>query len=263
MNPPAGSGRFSGQVALVTGSSRNIGAAVARGFAREGAFVVINAARSAEELEGIRAELTAGGHAVLAVLADLSERRGAARIVAEACERFGGIDILAICHASRPLTPLLELTDEEWHEQVAINLHSVMYLCRSVVPVMIERGGGCVITVTNGGRFVSSRYPRHAAFAALAGRVTFLRSVLYEFAPHGIRFNFVGPGIIDTWRKHPEWYPDVPDGTPQNSPAVLATIPLGRPGKPEEIADAVMWLASEEAGYVNGATIDVTGGWRM
>jgi 3-oxoacyl-[acyl-carrier protein] reductase len=258
-----GNGRFSGQVALVTGSSRNIGKAVAAEFAREGASVVINATRSADELEQTRAELAGAGHEVLAVLADLTDSDAVTDLVSQATERFGGIDVLVICHSSRPLTPLLEMTNEQWHEQIAINLHSGMYLCRSVLPVMVQRGGGSVITVTNGGRFVSARYPRHAAFAALAGRLTLMQSLLYEFAPHRIRFNFVGPGIMDTVRKNPEWYPDVPDGTPQNSPAVLATIPLGRAGRPEEVASAVLWLASEDAAYVNGATINVTGGWSM
>ncbi len=255
--------RFAGKVALVTGSSRNIGKAVAGAFAREGASVVINASRSSDELDQARAEIEAVGGEVLPVLADLTEMDAVQDLVTRTRERFGGIDILVICHSSRPLTPLLEMTIEQWHKQIAINLHSGMYLCRSVLPVMMERGGGSVITVTNGGRFVSARYPRHAAFAALAGRLTLMQSLLYEFAPHGIRFNFVGPGIMDTVRKNPEWYPDVPDGTPQNSPAVLATIPLKRAGKPEEVANAVLWLASDEADYVNGATINVTGGWSM
>jgi 3-oxoacyl-[acyl-carrier protein] reductase len=255
--------RFAGKVTLVTGSSRNIGKAVAVAFAREGARVVINASRSAGELEQTRAELERAGHEVLAVLADLSDVDAVERMVADVRQRFGPIEVLVICHSSRPLTPLLKMTLEEWHEQIAVNLHSAMYLCRAVLPGMMEAGGGSVITVTNGGRFVSARYPRHAAFAALAGRLTLMQSLLYEFAPHGVRFNFVGPGIIDTVRKHPEWYPDAPAGRPQDSPAVLATIPLGRAGRPEEVASAVLWLASEEAAYVNGATIEVTGGWRM
>jgi 3-oxoacyl-[acyl-carrier protein] reductase len=257
------SGRFAGEVALVTGSSRNIGRAIAGAFAREGAGVVINASRSASELDSARAELEGAGHDVLSVLADLSDPQSAESLVAQTCARFGCIDVLVMCHSSRPLTPLLTTTTEQWHEQIAVNLHSAMYLCRAALPVMVAAGGGSVITVTNGGRFVSAKYPRHAAFAALAGRLTLMKSLLYEFAPSGIRFNFVGPGIMDTVRKNPEWYPDVPGGVPQRSPAVLATIPLGRAGKPEEVAAAVLWLASDDAAYVNGATIDVTGGWSM
>jgi NAD(P)-dependent dehydrogenase (short-subunit alcohol dehydrogenase family) len=255
--------RFWGKVVLVTGSSRNIGKAIAARFAREGASVVINASQSAQELKDTAAELEAAGGDVLAVLADLSDMEAVEGLVAQARERFGPIDVLVVNHSSRPLTPLLRSTPEEWHQQIAINLHSAMYLCRSVLPDMARHGGGSVITVTVGGRFVSARYPRHAAFAALAGRHTLMESLLYEFAPDGIRFNFVGPGIMDTVRKNPEWYPDVAGGTPQNDPAVLATIPLKRAGRPEDVAHAVLWLASEEASYVNGATIDVTGGWRM
>lgn len=263
MSTASGSGRFAGQVALVTGSSRNIGKAVAGAFARDGAAVVLNASRSADELDTARSELESAGADVLAVLADLGDPEAANGLVAQVLARFGRIDVLVICHSTRPLTPLLDTSDEQWHEQITINLHSAMYLCRAALPVMVQRGRGSVITVTNGGRFVSAKYPRHAAFAALAGRLTFMRSLLYEFAPSGIRFNFVGPGIMDTVRKNPEWYPDIPDGIPQNNPAVLASIPLGRAGRPEEVAAAVLWLASDEAGYVNGATIDVTGGWSI
>jgi NAD(P)-dependent dehydrogenase (short-subunit alcohol dehydrogenase family) len=255
--------RFDGQVVLVTGSSRNLGLATATAFAREGARVVLNASRSAAELDEAARTLAAAGHDVLPKLADLSDPEQVTTLVADVEGRFGPIDVLVICHSSRPLTPLLQCTDDQWHEQVAINLHSAMYICRAALPEMVRNGGGSVITLTNGGRFVSAKYPRHAAFAALAGRRTLMESLLYEFAPHNIRFNFVGPGIMDTVRTHPEWYPDVRDGTPQRDPAVVATIPLGRPGRAEEVAGAVLWLASEEAAYVNGATIDVTGGWRM
>jgi 3-oxoacyl-[acyl-carrier protein] reductase len=260
---PPPSARFTDKVVVITGSSRNIGKAIATSFAREGASVVINAGHSAQELEETAAELQAAGHDVLPVLADLSEIEAVEDMIAAVLERFGRIDVLVLSHSSRPLTPLLETTPEQWHEQIAINLHSAMYLCRSVLPGMVQRGGGSVITVGAAGRFVSAKYPRHAAFAALAGRRTLMASLLYEFAPHGIRFNSVGPGIMDTIRKNPEWYPDAPDGIPQNNPAVLATIPLGRAGRPEEVASAVLWLASEEAEYVNGANIDVTGGWSM
>ena len=248
---------------LLTGSSRNLGLATATAFAREGARVVMNAARSADELERAVAAVCAAGHEAHAELADLGDAAQTAEMVSRITARLGAVEVLVICHSTRPLTPLLQMTDERWHEQIATNLDSAMYVCRAVLPGMVQAGGGSVITVTNGGRFVSAKYPRHAAFAALSGRRTLMESLLYEFAPDGIRFNFVGPGIMDTVRKNPEWYPDVPDGTPQNDPRVLTTIPLGRAGRAEDVAAAVLWLASEEAAYVNGATIDVTGGWRM
>jgi NAD(P)-dependent dehydrogenase (short-subunit alcohol dehydrogenase family) len=258
-----GARRFPERVVLVTGSSRNLGLAIAQGFAAEGARVVLNASRSAQELQDAAGALRDAGHDVMAELCDLARPGEAEELIGRIAARFGALDVLVICHSTRPLTPLLQTGDEQWHEQVAINLHSAMYLCRAALPGMIAKGGGSVITLTNGGRFVSARYPRHAAFAALAGRKTLMESLLYEFAPQGIRFNFVGPGIMDTRRTHPEWYPDVADGTPQRDPRVLATIPLGRAGRPEEVAAATLWLASDEAAYVNGATIDVTGGWSM
>jgi 3-oxoacyl-[acyl-carrier protein] reductase len=250
-----------GKVALVTGSSRNIGRAIAEAFARRGARVVLNARASAGELEATAADMRAAGHDVLPVLADLADPAAVADLVERAQAAYGGIDVLMITHAVRPLKPFLELTQAEWHDVMATNLHSAMYVCQAVLPGMVERGGGCVICTGGHDRVPrASGATRHHTFASLAARDMLIKTLALEFGPAGIRFNFVAPGIVETVRKHPEWYPHGGDA-PHRSPTLLAQIPLGRAGQPEEVAEAVAWLASDEAAYVSGTTIGVNGGW--
>lgn len=261
--------RFTGKVALVTGSSRNIGKAIAERFASEGAAVVVNARSSQDELEATASEFEAQGYQVLPVLADVADPEAVNDMVAKGIDRFGKIDVLMINHSIRPLREFLKMTHDEWHFVCGVNLHSAMYLCQSVLPSMIEQGGGSIIAVggdTGGaGRAGLHSYVRPHAFASLAGRTTLLRSLMREFAPKGVRVNFVSPGVMDTVRKNPEWYPadEEADKPPQERRKVLQQIPVGRPGKPAEVADAVLWLASDEAEYVLGTTIGVNGGWGM
>jgi NAD(P)-dependent dehydrogenase (short-subunit alcohol dehydrogenase family) len=256
--------RFEGKVALVTGSSRNIGKAIAEGFAREGASVVINASQSQDELDLTMGEFRERGYSVLPVLADLADRQAAFGIVDRTIDEFGKIDILMITHSVRPLRPFLEITEDEWHWVMGVNLHSKFHLLQAVIPKMLEQGGGHVIAMgagshQHGGLNLPRPNPRSHAFAALAASNSLYLMLMREFAPHGIKFNFISPGIMDTFRKNPEWYP----GGAQDDPEIIARIPAGRPGRPEELADAVLWLASDAAEYVWGTTLGVNGGWSV
>jgi 3-oxoacyl-[acyl-carrier protein] reductase len=250
-----------GKVALVTGSSRNIGRAIAEAFARRGLRVVLNARTSADELETTAADMRAAGHDVLPVLADLADPEAVTGLMERVEATYGGVDVLMITHAVRPLKPFLELSREEWHAVMDANLHSAMYVCQAVLPGMVERGSGVVICTGGHDRTArSSSYTRHHTYASLAARDMLMHSLMNEFGPAGIRFNLVAPGIIETVRTHPEWYPDG-GGEPHRSTALLEQIPLRRAGRVEEVAEAVAWLASDEAAYVNGTTIGVNGGW--
>jgi 3-oxoacyl-[acyl-carrier protein] reductase len=255
---------FDGKVALVTGSSRNIGRAIAERLARGGARVVLNASTSAAELQSTADAMERAGHDVLPLLADLADPAAVKRLMARIDETYGRVDILMITHSVRPLKPFLELSHEEWHEVMGINLHSAMYVCQAVLPGMVERGGGCIIA-TGGSESVTraTHFIRHHTFAALAAREQLLRGLMKEFGPQGIRVNFVSPGIIETVRMHPEWYPGGGGAAPHKEPSLLAQIPLGRAGQPAEVAEAVAWLASDNAAYVTGARIAVNGGWGM
>jgi 3-oxoacyl-[acyl-carrier protein] reductase len=257
--------RFQGKVALVTGSSRNIGRAIAERFAGEGAAVVLNARESADELDEAALELRSRGGRVLPVLADVADPGGAAELVRRALAEFSGVDVLVMCHSVRPLRRFLDVTPKEWHAVMGANLHSAFHLCQAVLPGMVVRGGGSVIAIGSdfqGSSGYGSQNLRPHVFAALAARANLMRNLVTEFAPHGIRFNFVSPGVIRTVRKHPEWYP-ASSGQPHEDETLLRSIPMGRVGEPVEVADAVLWLASEEASYVNGTTISVNGGWRQ
>jgi 3-oxoacyl-[acyl-carrier protein] reductase len=254
---------FEGKVALVTGSSRNIGLAIAEGFARGGARVVLNAAESEGELEAAAADLRSRGFDVLPALADISDPEAVTRMVDHVVDAFGGIDHLVINHAVRPIGKVLEISHEDWHWVQGVNFHGTFYLCKSVLPVMIERGGGTIVAIagnTDTSRILGIADPKSHTLSSLAGRTTILRSVMSEYAPDGIRVNFVQPGIITTERKHLEWY-SKQEGSPQRDERSLQSVPLRRPGTIDEVAAAVLWLASDDASYVNGATLAVTGGW--
>jgi 3-oxoacyl-[acyl-carrier protein] reductase len=262
---PTGNPRFLGKTVLVTGSSRNIGRRVAERFALEGARVVLNAATSEDELTGTAEDLKRRGLVVFPVLADTGEGDAVRQLAARVAERWGDPDILVMCHAIRPRRALLEMTEEEWRTVLRANLDSTFHLCRTFLPAMVKRGGGAVVGFggqTPGGSVLAAN--RSHVAAAQAGRSAFLRALIPELSPQGVRINFISPGVMNTERTHPEWYPGTADGVPpQQRPELLSEIPLGRPGEPDEIADAVLWLCSDEARYVNGTTIGVNGGWRM
>jgi NAD(P)-dependent dehydrogenase (short-subunit alcohol dehydrogenase family) len=250
--------RFKDKVALVTGSSRNIGKSVAEGLAREGAAVVLNASVSSDELDAATGEFRAKGYRVISAQCDVGSRAAVAAMVDRVVAELGGIDILVMSHSVRPTSPFLEISEEQWNGVMDVNLNSSFHLCQLVIPRMLERGGGSIVALS--GDFARLNGQRAHVFAGLAARSVMLRTVMQEFAEDRIRVNFVHPGVTETYRKHPEWYPET-TGEPHANPQLLATIPAGRAGTVEEVAAAVLWLASDEASYVTGATISVTGGW--
>jgi 3-oxoacyl-[acyl-carrier protein] reductase len=248
-----------GKVALITGSGRNIGREIATAFVREDAAVVVNARESAGELAETEADLRDRGGRVLAVLADVSKRAAVDDMVSQALEAFGRIDVLVLNHSLRPAKPLLELTDEDWELVVAANLHSALYLLQAVLPGMVERGDGCVIVSGRGSQGVHAPQRAHYG-AAVQAKNALIRAAMYEFSPLGVRFNWVRPGLMNTVRKNPEWYPQASTGQPQQNPEILKHVPLGYAGAPATIGDACVFLASDKASYINGQALGVDGG---
>jgi 3-oxoacyl-[acyl-carrier protein] reductase len=253
--------RFSDRVVVITGSSRNIGATTARRFAAEGAKVVLNAATSAVELQTTAAAMTADGYNVRAVLADVATEDGSNLLIAEAVRAFGRLDVLVINHSVRPRLAFADMSPDDWHEVIGINLHSAFYLCRAAVPHLAATRKGSIIALGSASHRVIANARAHA-FAGLAGRNAFLRTIAHELTPQGVRVNFIEPGVMDTVRKNLEWYPGAPPEGPQWAPEILAQIPMGRPGSTDELASAILFLASDEASYIVGATLEVTGGWK-
>lgn len=250
--------RLKGQRALITGASRNIGRAIARAFAAEGADLVLNTRVNRDELEAVAAECRQAGVRVVPVLADIADAAAVEAMVAEGEKALGGIDVLVCNAAIRPHKAIDETSLEDWHRVVGVNLHSAFYLARAVVPGMKARRRGCIIAI--GGQSSLTGRPNTAAVtAAKTGLLGLVRALAAELGPFGIRANMVIPGFMDTERRYAEWYPEF-RATPPGSPEHLKDIPLGRLGRPEEIADACVFLASDQAAYVTGDTIRVMGG---
>jgi NAD(P)-dependent dehydrogenase (short-subunit alcohol dehydrogenase family) len=248
------------KVALVTGASRNIGAAIALELADQGCDLVLHVRQSRDELRAVEVECRARGASTSTVLADVAEPGAADEIATAALSRFGRIDVLVPTVRHRPHRRFLEITTEEWRRVMVVNVDSVFHLLEAVVPSMVERRQGSIVMLTHPHVPLSPRtYQSHivATKFALLGLV---KSLSVELAEFGVRVNAVGPGLVDTERGDAGWYPEYPDGLPQASAALIEQIPLGRPGSPEEIASAVAFLASDKASYVTGTLLPAAGG---
>jgi 3-oxoacyl-[acyl-carrier protein] reductase len=244
-------GKLEGKVALVTGSGRNIGRATVLQLAGEGAHVVVNARSNQAEADAVVREAKAIGVKALAVIANMAHKDQVEAMAAQALSEFGRVDILINNAAIRPHKPFTEVTQEDWEAVRGVVLDGAVYLTRAVIDSMIKNEYGRILFFTGDGAFVGGKGRAHVS-AAKMGLVGFARALATEFAPNNIRVNVVSPGSIDTSRANPEWY----QGRPPNA----AGIPLGRQGKPDEIAATCLFLVSDDGGFITGQTIHVNGG---
>jgi len=250
--------RLEGRTAFITGASRNIGRAIALAFANEGADLVLNTRVNRDELDAVAAECRKAGVRVVLVLGDIADAGAVEEMVYGGVAELGGIDVLVCNAAIRPHTAVTETSVEDWHRVMGVNLHSAFYLARAVVPGMKERRRGSIIAV--GGQSSLTGRPNTAAVtAAKTGLLGLIRALAAELGPFGIRANMVIPGTMDTERRYAEWYPEFRHAPP-GAPEQLKQIPLGRLGRPEEIADACVFLASDASSYITGDEIRVMGG---
>ena len=250
--------RLEGKTAFITGASRNIGRAISLAFAAEGADLVLNTRANRDELEAVAAECRKAGARVVPVLGDVADAAAVEAMVGQGLAELGAIDVLVCNAAIRPHTAVTETSLEDWHRVIGVNLHSAFYLARAVVPGMKERRRGSIIAI--GGQSSLTGRPNTAAVtAAKTGLLGFVRALAAELGPFGIRANMVIPGTMDTERRYAEWYPEFRQAPPGASDQ-LKQIPLGRLGRPEEIADACLFLASDASSYVTGDEIRVMGG---
>jgi NAD(P)-dependent dehydrogenase (short-subunit alcohol dehydrogenase family) len=247
-----------GKTAFVTGASRNIGRAIALAFAAEGADLVLNTRVNADELDAVAAECRKAGVRVLPVLGDIGDPGAVEEMVGRGSGELGGIDVLVCNAAIRPHKSITEMTLEEWHRVMAVDLHSAFYLARAVVPGMKERQRGSIIAL-GGQSSITGRPNTSAVTAAKSGLLGLVRALAAELGPFGIRANMVIPGTIDTERRYAEWYPEWKERGP-GTPDEIKAIPLRRLGRSEDIADACVFLASDASAYVTGDTIRVMGG---
>jgi 3-oxoacyl-[acyl-carrier protein] reductase len=168
-----------------------------------------------------------------------------------ALSEFGRVDILINNAAIRPHKPFIEVTAQDWETIRGVVLDGPLYLTRALIEPMVQNRYGRILFFTGEGAFIGGSERAHVS-AAKMGLVGFARALASEFAPHNIRVNVVSPGSIDTMRANPEWY--------QGRTPSAAGIPLGRQGKPEEIAATCLFLVSDDSGFITGQTIHVNGG---
>ena len=245
-------GTLDGKVALVTGAGRNIGRATILKMAAEGANVVVNARSNQAEADAVAEEARAMGVKAMAILADVSNKEQVDSMVSMAMAEFGKIDILVNNAAIRPHKPFLEVTLEDWEYVRGVVLDGAFYTTSAIMPSMVKNEYGRIIFFTGDGAFQGPPERAHVS-AAKMGLVGMCRSLASEFAPKNIRVNVVSPGSIDTSREHPEWYPDA-------RPPDASHIPMQRQGKVDEIASTVMFLISDEGGFITGQSIHANGG---
>ena len=244
-------GKLEGKVALVTGSGRNIGRATVLKLAAEGANIVVNARSNQDEADAVVREVQALGAQAISVIADVARKDQVEAMASRALSTFGRVDILINNAAIRPHKPFTEVTQQEWETVRGVVLDGAVYLTRALIESMVKNQYGRILFFTGEGAFVGGSGRAHVS-AAKMGLVGFARGLASEFAAQNIRVNVVSPGSIDTRRDNPEWY----QGRVPNA----AGIPLGRQGKPEEIAATCVFLVSDDGGFITGQTIHVNGG---
>jgi 3-oxoacyl-[acyl-carrier protein] reductase len=252
-------GRVQDQVAVVTGAARGIGRAIALRLAEEGARLAL-CDIDAAGLDRTVADVTAKGGEAFGLVGDVTDEAPAARLVADAVARYGRVDILVNNVGGSRSAKIWEMKAEDWDFVLRLNLRSAFLCTRAAVPHMMKQRSGRIVCLSSGAREGTpwtAYYQGGSAYsAAKAGIHGFIRDLALELAEYGIKVNAVAPGPIDTeragamLRKLNE--------TVEYSPSHMT--PLRRLGQPVEIANAVLFLASEEASYITGITLQVTGG---
>jgi NAD(P)-dependent dehydrogenase (short-subunit alcohol dehydrogenase family) len=245
---------LSGQVAVVTGAAGGLGALACRTFAAAGADIVL-VGRNAARMEGMIPAIETLGRRAVAIAADVTDRASVAAMAEKAASAFGRVDILLNNAGTTSPKDLFSLTDEDWHGVMDTSATGTFLCVQAIAPAMIAAGSGRII---NMGSILSLRgMARRVAYAAAKGAVANLtRALAFELGPHGITVNALGPTVIETdlnrelIRTQPELYR-----------AVLDRTPMGRLGQQDDLAGALLFLASPAAGYITGQVLCVDGGY--
>lgn len=243
-----------GRTALVTGSGRNIGRAIALDFARAGANLVLNGHSDREALEDVARQARRLGVQALTVIADVGDAQAVQAMVDQAVKAFGSVDIAVSNVSVRLHQPLLDISVQDWNRVLQTNLSAAFYLARACLPHMQARRWGRIIHISGRDGFAPKANRAHNV-TCKAGVFALAKAIAVEFGEYGITANAVAPGIVETSRD-PAQYPDASDGFEARRQA----LPLRRLGEVEDIAGACTYLCSKAGGYVTGQILHVNGG---
>ena len=243
--------QLTGKNCVVLGASSGIGRSIALGFAAEGANVTI-CARGQDALERTKKELLEYGVNVQAASCDVSDKQALEAFLEEANKRLGGIDVLVHNASALAVGPTLD----DWEASIKVDLMAGVHACEKVIPWMCEKGGGNILLVSSISGIECDPSPDYAYTSAKAALIAYAKKLAVMHAPAGIRVNAIAPGSIEfpggIWAQVKEHQPEMYEG-------VRASVPSGRLGRPEEVADVAVFLASPRAGWVTGECVSIDG----
>ena len=245
---------FAGKVAFVTGGGSGIGRTTALAFADRGASVVV-AGLDPDQLEDVANLINDRGGRAIAATCDVSDAKSVEAALELTAKEFGRLDF-AFNNAGieQPVKPIVEVSDDEWDRLIAVNLRGVFLCMKRQIPAMLANGGGVIVNTSSGAGVTG--IPGQGAYAATKyGLIGLTKSVALDYAAQNIRVNAICPGIIDT-----PMMDRFSGGTEEGRDRVIAQEPVGRMGRPEEIASAVMWMCSDDAGFLVGHALVMDGG---
>lgn len=241
-----------GRVALVTGASRNIGRAIALSLAEAGAAIAIVARSDRAAAEAVAREVEAAGSPATVLLGDVSQEGDAARLVSQAVETFGGLDILVNNAAIRREAPVEALSFADWREVMGVTLDGAFLMSRAAIPHLLTSKQGTIVNIGGLTAYMGALHRAHV-ISAKAGLDGLTKALAHELGPRGVTVNLVSPGMIETNRQHTS------TGAEPTHHQTTRTL-VGRRGTPEEVAAAVRYLASANARFTTGQTLHVNGG---
>ena len=249
------SNKLAGKVAVVTGASKGIGAAIAKNLAAEGAAVVVNYASSKTGADKVVAEITSAGGKAVAVQADVAKKADIDRLFAQTKKAFGRLDILVNNAGIYEFSPLDSITEEHFHKQFNLNVLGVILVSQAAAR-LFDSAGGSIVNISS---VVSTlAFPNASVYSGTKGAVDAItRALATELGPRKIRVNAIRPGMVETEGTHAA---GIEESEMQKQ--VLAGTPLGRLGKPDDIAGTAVFLASSDSSWITGETFVIAGGSR-